>query len=431
MLSLWSEETKYQRWFDVEWAVCYAMEEFFPNLIPAGTSSLLKSRWEANSLSVQEILLIEQQTQHDVIAFLTYLERNLGKETRFFHLGLTSSDIVDTALAMQLRDATNLIIAGIEHRLLPVLQEKCEKYRNTLLIGRSHGIHAEPITAGLVFASFYAEINRNLKRLQAACKEISVGKISGAVGVYGSFSLSPNLESNVLSHLGLSPETVSTQIVARDRHAELFLSLSLLAAAIERIALTIRHWQRTEVKEAEEAFQKKQKGSSAMPHKKNPILSENLCGLSRIVRAQASSALENIALWHERDISHSSVERVIAPDITSLVDFMVQRASGLVERLELHEQKMLNNLELTKGLYASEKVLLSLIQKGLARQEAYEIVQGHALNQGEKSAGNFQESLAADPIIQKYLSLSELQSCFEHKEHLRHIDEIYNRTFAG
>jgi len=304
-------------------------------------------------------------------------------------------------------------------------------HRNTPMMGRSHGIHAEPITAGVVFAGFYAEQTRAVLRLRHALVAISVGKLSGVVGVYGSGQLSPTVEARSLAKLGLSAETISTQIIPRDRHAELFLALALLAASIERLAVTVRHWQRTEVGEAEEAFGAKQKGSSAMPHKKNPVLSENLCGLARLLRAEAMSSLENVALWHERDISHSSVERVIAPDVTTLADFMVARATDLVKNLVIKPDRMLQNMNGTEGLAFSEKVLLSLVQKGLSRQSAYEIVQRNAMRSQPGLGKRFKDSLWEDEEVRKILSASELDGCFDTKHHLRHIDEMFERTFGS
>jgi adenylosuccinate lyase len=432
MRALWSDERRFASWLEVELAACAAMEAAAPgNPIPAGTAAQLRAAAQAaGPPDPARILEIEARTQHDVIAFLTHMEERLGPASRFLHLGLTSSDVLDTSLALLIRDALDLILAGVEGRLLPALHEQAERHRHTPLIGRSHGIHAEPITAGLVFAGSFAEVRRAAARLQAARAGALVGKLAGAVGVYGSGTLSPAVEREALAALGLSPETVATQIVARDRHAEVLLSLALLAAAIERLATTVRHFQRTEVSEAEEAFGKGQKGSSAMPHKKNPILSENLCGLARLVRAQAGASLEDIALWHERDISHSSVERVIIPDVFMATDFMVHRAAGLVSGLVVHRDRMRRNLELTGGLCFSEQVMLALVGTGLPRQAAYEIVQRNALS-ALSAPPSFRERLAMDPEVSARLSDKDLDACFDLSHHLRHVDAIFARTFGG
>ncbi len=426
------DEHRYALWLEVELCACAAMETVPGGPIPPGTAARLRQRAaEAGPLSVARILELEAETQHDVVAFLAHVEERLGPEARFLHLGLTSSDVLDTSLAILLRDAATFVLDGVRDRLLPALRRQAMAHRHTVMIGRSHGIHAEPITAGLVFAGSFAEIDRAARRIEAARIGISVGKLAGAVGVYGSGCTSPEIEEQALSALGLFPETVATQVVARDRHADLFLSLAMLAAAIERLALTVRHWQRTEIGEAEEAFGKKQKGSSAMPHKKNPILSENLCGLSRLLRAEASAALENIALWHERDISHSSVERIIAPNITTLSDFMVQRAAGLVEGLVIKPERMRKNLELTQGLCFSEKVMLALVATGLPRQVAYEWVQRSALLTLSSPAGpTFRDRLRGDAEVSTRLSAQDIDGCFDLDHHLRHVDAIFARTFG-
>lgn len=429
MTQLWSDEHRLQTWLEIELVACTAMEKNSSSFIPAGTTSLLRQRAKSLSWKLEELRDIEAVTQHETIAFLTYLEQHLGPEARFLHLGLTSSDILDTSLAIFLRDAATIIIDELQLRLLPILASHANTYRHTSIIGRSHGVHAEPITLGIVFAGFYAEFKRALDRVLSSTKEISVGKLSGAVGIYGAGTLSPTGEKQALETLGLQPETVATQVVARDRHATFFLSLSLLATSIERMAVTIRHWQRTEVQEAAESFGKKQKGSSAMPHKKNPVLSENLCGLARIVRAEASASLENIALWHERDISHSAAERIIAPTVTTLVDFMVHRMANILENLQCNVEKMQANLTTTHELYFSEKVLLALISKGLPRQKSYEIVQKNAMiifsQPGYK---NFQSQLLTDPEITQYLSAAELAECFNLSSHLQYVDEIIDRA---
>ncbi len=428
---IFSDEKRFDTWLRIELAACEAMEQVPGSYVPKGTAAALRKASAALTWDLGRLAEIESQTQHDVVAFLTYVEEQLGEKARFLHLGMTSSDVLDTSLALLLKEATEEILKGIDGKLLPSLQKKAELYRHTPLMGRSHGIHAEPIALGVVFASFYTEVRRAKKRIEQALATISVGKISGVVGVYGSGLLSPSVELQALSTLGLSPEPVSTQVLPRDRHAELFLAMALLGAAIERMALTIRHWQRTEVGEAEEAFGTKQKGSSAMPHKKNPVLSENLCGLARLLRSQAFASVENVALWHERDISHSSVERIIAPDIPMLADFMVHRAAHLIENLVVKPERMKQNLDRTSGLYCSEKVMLALITKGLSRQAAYEIVQRNALLALSEPDKKFQDLLSKDPDIQKHLSPKELSSCFELSHHLRHIDEIFARVFSN
>ncbi|HEX8952355.1 MAG TPA: adenylosuccinate lyase, partial [Polyangia bacterium] len=336
--ALWSDQRRYDVWLDVELAACAAMER--EGSVPAGTAARVREK-AGGKLSPARILEIEERTRHDVIAFLTHVEELAGADARWLHLGMTSSDVLDTSLAILLGAATDEIIGGLD-LLMAALRRRAEEHRHTAMIGRSHGIHAEPVTLGIVFAGFYAEARRNRRRLQAARRSIAVGKVAGAVGTYA--NVSPTVEKEALAALGLRPETVATQVVQRDRHAELFDALALLGASVEKLAIQIRHWQRTEVGEAEEAFGKGQKGSSAMPHKKNPILSENLTGLARLLRSYASAALEDVALWHERDISHSSVERVAMPDATILADFMLARATGLVKGLVVHPDKMQANL---------------------------------------------------------------------------------------
>jgi len=432
LAALWSDAHRLALFLRIELTACAALEAAPGSPIPAGTTARLREAAQRSGpLSSERIAELEQRTQHDVLAFLAHVEERLGPEARFLHFGLTSSDILDTALALQLRDATDLILGGLHDGLLPALRAQAEAHADTPMIGRSHGIHAEPVTAGLLFLSAYAELQRAAARIRSARAEIAVGKLSGAVGVYGSGSMSPAIEAQALAALGLGVETVATQVVARDRHAALFLSLALLAAGIERLAINLRHLQRTEVGEVEESFRSGQKGSSAMPHKKNPISAENLCGLSRLCRAQAHAALEDIALWHERDISHSSVERVIAPDLTTLADYMVQRASRLVRGLVVKKSRMAQNLALGGGLHASEKVMLKLVQSGLMRQEAYELVQRHALAAlADPAVASFADRLAADPVIAGLLPPAELKACFELAHHLRHVPAIFDRVRA-
>ncbi len=431
--ALWSDARRLELFLAVELAACQALEETPDSPIPAGTAGRLRAAAAAGGpLSAERIAELERETQHELLAFLTHVEERLGPEARFLHFGLTSSDVLDTALAMQLRDAADLIQRGIAQELLPALREQAERHAATPMIGRSHGIHAEPVTAGLLFLSAYAEVQRAAARLGQARAEVAVGKLSGAVGVYGSGGMTPEVEARALLALGLEAETVATQVVARDRHAALFLALALLAAAIERLATNLRHLQRTEVGEVEESFARGQKGSSAMPHKKNPISAENLCGLSRLCRAQAHAAMENIALWHERDISHSSVERVIAPDITTLADYMVQRASRLVRGLLVRKDRMQQNLAVGGTLYGSEKVMLRLVQSGLSRKQAYEVVQRHALaSLGDAPPPRFAERLALDPEVAARIPAAELAACFDLAHHLEKVPAIFARTWAA
>ena len=419
--ALWSDARRYQTWLDVELAACEAMEA--EGTVPTGTAAAVREK-ASGKLDAARIDEIEKTTRHDVIAFLTHVEELAGPPARFLHLGMTSSDVLDSSLAILCRDALARLDAGADG-LLAALRRRAEEHRATPMIGRSHGIHAEPTTAGLTFARWHAEVSRARARLARAREAISVGKIAGAVGAYG--NVTPTVEARALASLELAPETVATQIVGRDRHAELLSALALLGTAIEQIALGIRHWQRTEVGEAEEAFGKGQKGSSAMPHKKNPILSENLTGLARLLRGYAGAGLEDVALWHERDISHSSVERVALPDATILADFMIARATGLVDGLVVHPERMRANLERTAGLVFSEGVMLRLVAKGLPRQRAYEIVQRSALAAHE-GRGRFRDLLGADPDVT--LSPAELDAAFDLEHHLRHVDVIFRRAFS-
>jgi adenylosuccinate lyase len=431
---LWSDSRRYETWLRVELAACEAMEQ--AGRVPAGTATAVRAKAEGK-LDAARILEIENRTRHDVIAFLTHVEELAGEPARWLHLGMTSSDVLDASFAILLREAAEEILRGID-ALAGALARKADEHRSTLMIGRSHGIHAEPITAGLVFAGFYSELGRARRAVALAQQEIAVGKIAGAVGTYA--NLDPEIEKKALAKLGLGPEVVSTQVVARDRHAAFFSALARLGTAIERMALTVRHWQRTELGEAQEAFGQGQKGSSAMPHKKNPILSENLCGLARLLRHYSGAALENVALWHERDISHSSVERVIGPDATGIADFMVRRSATLIDGLVVNAERMRENLDMTGGLYFSEAVMLSLIGKGLARQAAYEMVQKHALaaatemgrpRAGQPGAGDFRARLAADPEIVGKLGVDGLDRCFDLEHHLRFSGVIIDRALAG
>ena len=423
LLRLWSDQYRFDTWLSVELAACEAMEA--AGEVPAGTAAAVNAK-AAGKLDPARILEHEERTRHDVIAFLTHVEELAGEPARWLHLGMTSSDVLDAALALQLVAATDEILAGVD-LLRAACRRRAQEHRATPAIGRSHGIHAEPITAGLVFAGFYAEVGRARRALVEARAGVAVGKIAGAVGTYA--NLDPKIELQALSALGLRPEVVPTQVVARDRHAALFQALARLGTAVERIAITVRHWQRTEVGEAMEAFGKGQKGSSAMPHKKNPILSENLCGIARLLRSYADTAMENVALWHERDISHSSVERVIAPDATGLADFMVRRAAVLVDGLVVNAERMKKNLELTGGLYYSEAVMLTLVRKGMARQAAYELVQRNALR-AVAGEGSFRALLGADAELSAKLSAAEIDKAFDLEHHLRHAGAIIDRALA-
>jgi adenylosuccinate lyase len=389
--------------------------------VPRGTAAAVRGK---ATLDERRILEIEERTRHDVIAFLTHVEEVVGEPARHLHRGMTSSDVLDAALALQVLRAARLIDDGIVD-LRGAAREQAERWRALPMIGRTHGIHAEPLTLGLVFAGWCAELGRARRRFLAAAEEMRTGKLAGAVGTYA--HLSPELEAKALGKLGLRAETVPTQVVARDRHAAFLSALALVAAAVERIALTVRHWQRTEVREIEEPFGKGQRGSSAMPHKRNPILSENLCGLARLVRASAGAALEDVALWHERDISHSSVERIALPDATTLVDFMLRRAASLVRGLVVHEERIRANLESTRGLIFSEGLLLALVAAGLARQEAYGMVQRAAMRVWDEGI-DFAAAVRADPELAKRLDAGAIDRILDLRHALRHADAIIDRA---
>ncbi len=420
MTQIWTDDARFQKWLEIEVAACEAWAKL--GVIP--NSAVAKIRSKAK-FSTQRILDLEKIVKHDMIAFVTSVAESVGKEGRYLHLGLTSSDVLDTALAAQLKDAGLLIRKDLQ-QLLAVIRKKAFQYKNTPQIGRSHGIHAEPITFGLKFAVWYEEIKRQLARLDEAIETISYGKISGAVGTFA--NIDPRIEAYVCKKMGLKPAPVSTQIVQRDRHAHFFTTLALIASSVEKIATEIRHLQRTEVLEAEEFFSEGQKGSSAMPHKRNPILSENLCGLARIVRSNSIAAMENVALWHERDISHSSVERVIGPDSTILVDFMLHRLIGLLEKLIVYPENMMKNLNQLKGLAYSQQILLELVKKGLTREEGYKIVQRNAMR-AWRSGKEFKEEIWSDPEIQNYFSKAEIDRHFNLSHHLKQVDTIFKRVF--
>ncbi len=412
---LWSEEARLQRWLDVELALVDVLAE--RGEVPVTAAQTL--RRDAR-VDVARMQAIEAETKHDVIAFVSSVAEKLGDESRFLHLGLTSSDVVDTAFALQLRDAADLLLAGVD-QLRRAVRGQAEKHKRTPMIGRTHGIHAEPMTFGLKCLGWYAELGRDRRALAVARDDIAHGKLSGAVGTFANNP--PDVEAAVCKRLGLTPEPVATQVVPRDRHARYFTTLAVLAGTCERIATEIRHLQRTEVGEALEPFGRGQKGSSAMPHKRNPILVENLCGLARLVRSHAVAALENMALWHERDISHSSVERVIGPDATITLDFMLARLTGVIENLDVRPDRMAANLERLGGATFSEQVLLTLVRRGVKRDDAYKLIQRHAL-EGDDLHGR----VAADAEITKHIPVAELAGLFDIDHHLRHIDDLFARA---
>ncbi len=425
--ALWTDAARFQRWLKVELAVLDVLADRgeVPRADQAAVHAVA-ARCDFQALAARA-LEIEKTTHHDVIAFLSAFEELAGPPARHVHFGLTSSDVVDTALALTLVEASQLVLAELGG-LKGALRTRIEEHRHTPMMGRTHGIHAEPISFGLVLAGHYAEATRNERRLRQAIETIGVGKLSGAVGT--SAHLSPEIEAEALAKLGLKTESLATQVVPRDRHAELFSTLAILGASIERLALEVRHLQRTEVYEAEEPFAKGQKGSSAMPHKRNPILSENLTGLARLLRAWAGAALEDVALWHERDISHSSVERVIGPDATITAVFMLRRMKRLVEGLNVYPVNMRANLEKMRGLVFSQGVLLELAKKGLPRQQAYVLVQRNAMRVWSEAGVGLQEALSADPEIAAQLSPAELSACFDLDRQLRHADVLIDRVLA-
>ncbi len=420
MGAVWTQTRKYELWLQVELAVCKALEDM--GHIPRGVTNRISKNV---TIDPARISAIEQITKHDVIAFLESVAEQAGKDGRFVHVGLTSSDIVDTCLGLQLVEAGQIILDDV-HALLETLRTLAFAHRDTLMVGRSHGIHGEPISFGWKVAIWYQEFQRQEDRLRAAMADISVGKISGAMGTFA--HLSPAVEKAVCRQLGLKPAPISNQVIQRDRHASFLLTLALLAASIEKVATEIRHLQRTEVLEAEEYFEPGQKGSSAMPHKRNPIGSENLCGLARVVRSNSQTALENVVLWHERDISHSSAERIILPDSTVLIDYMLVRLNKMLSNLVVYPQRMLATLNQTGGLIYSQRLLLALIDKGATRKEAYEHVQQHAMYSW-KGQGTFQTLIEQDQFVTKHLTSKEIANCFNPKVYLRHQQQIFNRVF--
>jgi adenylosuccinate lyase len=421
MKALWSLEHKYQTWLRIEILVLEALTQ--RGLVPKKALSKIKSKVKIHPKRIGEI---EKVVKHDVIAFLTAVSRTVGPEGRYLHLGLTSSDILDTSLAILMKEAAEIIQEDLS-ALLRILKDLAYRHKETIMIGRSHGVHGEPITFGFKIAIWYEETKRNLQRMEDAKRMISVGKLSGSMGTFA--HLDPEIEAYVCSKCRLTPAPVSNQIIQRDRHAQYLSTLAIIASSIDKFATEIRHLQRTEVLEVEEPFSEGQKGSSSMPHKRNPIASENLSGLARVVRANALAGLENVALWHERDISHSSAERIILPDSTILVDFIINRLVTVLEGLQVYPHRMQANLELTRGLIYSQKLLLNLIEKGINRDKAYQAVQRNAMK-AWKDGSRFDELVQKDPVIRRALSQKELKACFEPSDYLKYLNQIYKRVFS-
>ena len=424
MTAIWSPETKFRIWFEIEAHACDALADL--GVIPKDAAKTIWDKGGAATFDIERIDAIERETKHDVIAFLTHLAEIVGPDARFVHQGMTSSDILDTTLNIQLVRASDILLAAMD-KVLAALKTRAFEHKDTIRIGRSHGIHAEPTTMGLTFARFYAEMDRGRSRLEKARYEIATGAISGAVGTFA--NIDPRVEEHVCEKLGLRPEPVSTQVIPRDRHAMFFATLGVIASSIERLAIEIRHMQRTEVLEAEEFFSEGQKGSSAMPHKRNPVLTENLTGLARLVRGMAVPAMENVALWHERDISHSSVERMIGPDATITLDFALVRLTGVIDKLLVYPVNMQKNLDRLGGLVHSQRVLLALTQKGVSREDSYAYVQRNAMPvwRGE---GDFLTLLKKDRDVSAKLSDKELEELFDLGYHTKHVDTIFRRVFG-
>jgi adenylosuccinate lyase len=433
--NIWSPENRYRIWFEIEALACEAMAQL--GLIPTAAAAAIRANGAPmlaaiGPADIERIDEIERETRHDVIAFLTWLAAGIGPDSRFVHQGLTSSDILDTTLAVQLTQATDLLLADLDD-LLAALKRRALEHKHTLTIGRSHGIHAEPTSFGLKLAGHYAEFARNKTRLRAARAEIATCAISGAVGTFA--HVDPRVEAHVAEKLGLAAEPISTQIIPRDRHAAYFATLGVIASSIERLATEVRHLQRSEVREAEEFFHPGQKGSSAMPHKRNPVLSENLSGLARLIRAAVIPALENVALWHERDISHSSVERGIAPDATVTLDFALTRLAGMIDKLTIYPDQMAKNLESLGGVVHSGEVLLALTKAGILRDDAYKIVQRNAMatwtNLGRPDSQTFRANLLADPDVAGKISPDIIDAAMDSALHLQQVDTIFARVFGG
>jgi adenylosuccinate lyase len=421
MEAIWSAQNRFQKWLEIEILACEALAK--RGDIPREALRTIKAKARFDIDRIDEI---ERTVKHDVIAFLTSVAEFVGPDSRFIHMGLTSSDILDTSLAVLLKEASEILLADID-KLLGVLKKKAIRYKKTLMIGRTHGIHAEPVTFGLKMAMWYEEMARNRERLIRARDTVACGKISGAVGTFA--FIDPAVEEYVCKKLGLSPEKVATQIIQRDRHAEYFTTLAVIASSLDKFATEIRHLQRTEVREAEEYFSPGQKGSSAMPHKRNPVLSENLSGLARLMRGYALAAMENVALWHERDISHSSVERVIGPDATILLDFMLCRFTRLVDELVVYPERMIENLNLTRGVIFSQMVLLKLAEKGMTREQAYAVVQENAMRAWQEGI-EFKELLLSDGRVKSCLGAKEIDAVFRLENFLGNVDYIFKRTFG-
>ena len=421
MAGIWSQQNKFQKWLDVEIAVCEVHAE--DGTVPHEAVEAIKAK---AAFTPERISEIEKTTDHDVIAFTTNLAENIGEAARFVHYGLTSSDVVDTANAILLKESCDVLLAKID-AMLPVLKRRAYEFKDTPQIGRTHGIHAEPTSFGLVWALWYSEMQRNRERLERAKEAVSVGKISGAVGAFA--HLSPDVEERVCAKLGLKAADVSTQVIQRDRYAEYLSTLAIIASTLEKIALQVRHWQRTEVREAQEAFKKGQKGSSAMPHKRNPILSERICGMARTVRANSIVGLENVALWHERDISHSSAERIVLPDSSATLDYMVAKTTSLLETLVVYPENMLENLDITRGLVFSGQLMLALTQKGVSREDAYVYTQRNAMKVWDEG-GNYNELVMKDADISSHLTYEEIARVFDLKYYLRHVDRVFTRVFG-
>ncbi|KXF77467.1 adenylosuccinate lyase [Paramesorhizobium deserti] len=424
MVAIWSPETKFRIWFEIEAHACDALAEL--GVIPKEAAKTIWEKGGAAKFNVARIDEIEAVTKHDVIAFLTHLAEFIGPDSRFVHQGMTSSDVLDTTFNIQLVRAADILIADLD-QVLAALKKRAFEHKDTVRIGRSHGIHAEPTTMGLTFARFYAEMARGRARLVAARAEIATGAISGAVGTFA--NIDPRVEEHVCAKLGLQPEPVSTQVIPRDRHAMFFATLGVIASSMENIAIEIRHMQRTEVLEAEEFFSPGQKGSSAMPHKRNPVLTENLTGLARLVRMSVTPAMENVALWHERDISHSSVERAIGPDTTITLDFALSRLAGVIEKLVIYPENMIANMNKFRGLIHSQRVLLALTQAGVSREDAYRLVQRNAMKVWEQGK-DFLEELLADQDVRAALSEEQIREKFDLGYHTKHVDTIFRRVFG-
>ncbi len=421
MAALWSLHNKFQKWLDVEIAVCEVHAE--DGIIPAAALADIKTK---AAFSVERVNEIEKTTDHDVIAFTTNLAENIGPSARFVHYGLTSSDVVDTANALLLKESCDLLMSRVDG-LLEVLKRRAFEFKDTPQIGRTHGIHAEPTSFGLTWALWFAEFQRNRSRLERARDAVAVGKISGAVGAFA--HLAPDVEDRVCRRLGIKPAPVSTQVIQRDRYAEYLCTLGIIASSLEKIALQVRHWQRTEVREAQEKFKSGQKGSSAMPHKRNPILSERICGMARTIRANAVVGLENVALWHERDISHSSAERIVLPDSSAALDYILVKTTSLLDGLVVFPENMIKNLNATRGLVFSGQLLLALTERGVSREEAYAWTQRNAMKVWDEG-GEYRELVVNDPDISKTLSTSEIDAVFDVKHYLRNVEKVFERVFG-